>query len=205
MPHSRNLTNELKVRDIQGTCQFPPGDQSQSYPVYFGGTGGSFHGINNHLPEGKLSTDSDIILAGLLDEPEIILEISCRQDLSPAPKQSRAKQIHSVTLTMKRSLVNIIIYGRSTLLEDVGSFFEEHDIHLQHPEGCQMIVPYNNPHKLPTPDEKVVPTSDLGGPHSNTIFIEEEQRRADLLDELTSQHDLAEAEQPPSIRTELQK
>lgn len=159
----------------------------------------------NNLPKGNISTDSNIILAGLLDEPGISLEINCRQDLSAAPKQPRAKQINSVTLTMKRCLVNIIIYGRSTLLEDVGSFFEEHDIHLQNPEGCQMIVPYNNPHKLPTPDGQLILTSELSGPHSNTIFIEEEQRGADLLDELTSQHDLAEAEQPPSIRTGLQR
>lgn len=161
--------------------------------------------MNDNLPKGKISTDSNIILAGLLDEPEIILEVSCKQDLSAAPKQARAKQVNSVTLTQRRCLVNIIIYGRSTLLEDVGSFFEDHDIHLQNPEGCQMIVPYNNPHKLPTSDGKMALTSDLSGSHANTVFIEEEQRGADLLDELTSQHDLAEAEQPPSIRTELQR
>lgn len=161
--------------------------------------------MNNNLPKGKISTGSNIILAGLLDEPEIILEISCRQDMSTAPKQARAQQVNSVTLSMKRCLVNIIIYGRSSLLDDVGSFFEEHDIHLQNPEGCQMIVPYNNPHKLPAPDETVILTSDLKGPHTNPIFIIEEQRGAELLDELESQHDLAESEQPPSIQTMLQR
>lgn len=173
--------------------------------IEFDGTGGSFRGVGSDLPKGTIAADCNYIVAALLEEPELILDITCRESSTILPKQPRSIQANGAISSTSGCLINITIYGRSSLFEDLGSFFEDHDVHLQDPEDCTRIVPYHNPHKLPSGDGRVILTSDLMKRDAISTFIEDEQRGADLLDELTSQQDLAEAQQPPSIRAKLQR
>lgn len=190
-----------QVQDLQGTCKFPV-VEAQTYSITVG-RDGSFHGLDSDLPKGTVSADSSYIITSLLDEPELILDMTCRKDDAAAQKQPRSSQANGAVSSSK-CLINITLYGRSSLFEDVGSFFEDYDRHLQDPESCKHIVPYHNPHKLPRSDGTVTLTSDLVKRVAASLFIED-QRGADLLDELTSQQDLAEAAQPPSIRSTLQR
>lgn len=189
---------------MKGTCKFPSIDQPQTHAIQLDGDG-CFRGLNDSLPTGSISAESTCIVAALLDEPELILDASCRKNPTIASRKSRASQVNGAKTSTSSCLIDIILYGRSYLYEEVGSFFEYHEVHLQDPENCKHIVPYHNPHKLPTSDGRELWTSELGKGAIIPLFIDKEQQGADLLDELTSQQDLTEAEQPPSVRSKLQR
>lgn len=192
-----------KVQGLRGVCNFHAADQGQAHAIEVS-SDGSFRGPDNTLPEGTISADSSYLVMALLDEPELVLDITCRKNSAAAPKQSRSTQANGAVPSTSGCLVDITLYGRASLFEDVGSFFEDHDVHLQDPESCKYDVPYQNPHKLPRNDGRVRMTSELGNKRAPILFIED-QRGTDLLDELTSHQDLAEAAQPPSIRSQLQR
>jgi SWI/SNF-related matrix-associated actin-dependent regulator of chromatin subfamily A3 len=178
-------------------------DQAQTYAIDVS-IDGSFHGLDDGLPKGTVSADSNYIVTALLEEPELILDATCRKNPAIAPKQSCLTQVNGAVPSTSECLIDITLYGRSSLFDHVGSFFQDHDMHLQDPESCKHVVPYQNPHKLPRRDGRVIMTSELEKKGVSILFIEN-QRGADLLDELTSQQDLAEAAQPPSIRSKLQR
>lgn len=157
------------------------------------------------MPQGSISPGSVHIVAALSAEKELVLEMTCRKDPTKPTKPTRPGQLNGSMPSIRKCLVDIIIYGPPSYFEEVGSFFEDHDIHLQDPEDCQLDLPYQNPHKLPNQDGKTMLTSESKRRTDQVLIIEEEQRGADLLDTLNSQQDLAETEQPPSIRTKLQR
>jgi hypothetical protein len=186
---------------LQGTCRFP-NDEAETYDIEIS-SDGSFHGLNNGLHQGTVSAETKSIVSALLDEPELILDVTCHKHNAAVSKKSHPSQVNGAVSSTSKCLIDITLYGRSTIFEDVGSFFEDHEVHLQDPTSCKHIVPYHNPHRLPRNDGLVILTSDLGKKETTSLIGD--HRGPDLLDKLTSQQDLAEAAQPPSIKSRLRK
>ncbi|MCJ1392100.1 hypothetical protein MMC18_004967 [Xylographa bjoerkii] len=51
--------------------------------------------------------------------------------------------------------VHVIIYGNREELDGVGTSLMKHDIYLQHPQGQDETVPYDNPHYLKRPGSEI--------------------------------------------------
>ena len=102
----------------------------------------------------------------------------------------------------------IIVYGPSSLSDDLGEFFQSYDIYLQDPRGCELDVRYCNPHRLSSMDLPSCPlTSELTlqGTSLAAFNLEEAPQHPDLLAILNSQEDLPEAPQPDAIQTNLER
>lgn len=95
-----------------------------------------------------------------------------------------------------------IIYGPEDLADGVGEFLDKSGFCLQDPFGCELDVPYKNPHCLSTLFEEAPLTSDLSEPEVNptTTFSV-----SDSLQAFQTNDVLPEWEQPNLIKTRLCK
>lgn len=109
---------------------------------------------------------------------------------------------------MRLCSLRLTIYGPAYLCDDVGSFFQDYDIYLQDPRGCEMDVRYCNPHRLSSIDLASCPMTsklELQEVTLGAFNLEEAPRQLDLLAVLDSQEALQEAPQPDAIHTTLER
>jgi len=93
-----------------------------------------------------------------------------------------------------------IIYGPVSLSEDVGKFLEACHVFLQDPVSCDRNVRYLNPHYLEDHEEEPLWTQHIS---RDPYGIEEFSSTTDLLADLTSGHELPEADTPSALQTKL--
>lgn len=112
------------------------------------------------------------------------------------------------TTTQKRNTndthtlpVSIIVYGPIEAFEHVGRFFDECELFLQDPFGCDRNVPYHNPHRLTSNDAPRM-TFELGSCPMQRKRVTE-LHYSDFLDDLISPESLPELPTPPSLHTSL--
>ena len=145
------------------------------------------------------------LTGALLGESALELEASSSVLDTPSKSIAKDKSQRSIVSTRNCSL-SIIIYGPIELFEDIGSFFQDYDIFLQDPVGCERNVQYCNPHRLPSLDATLTKfTSDFAKQSTRVIEMDDVDSHPELLDILNSQEELAETSQPPSLRTTLAK
>lgn len=120
-----------------------------------------FQSVDQSSLQVFISPGSINIITALSGEKELVLEMTCRKAPTSPKKLTRTVPLNGAMSAMRKCLVDIIIYGPPSYFEDIGSFFEEREIHLQDPEDCQQDVPYQNPHRLPRRDGKIILTSEL--------------------------------------------
>lgn len=97
------------------------------------------------------------------------------------------------------------MYGPIELFDDIGEYFEENEIFIQDPKGCNRDVRYCNPHRLSSLNlDGPIWTSQLGG-NVDLVETKEISTGPELLDILDSQSNLAEAPQPSAITTILER
>ncbi|RYP70415.1 hypothetical protein DL771_005456 [Monosporascus sp. 5C6A] len=98
------------------------------------------------------------------------------------------------------AVASAVIYGPEDLGDDIGDFLDKSGYCLQDPFGCELNVPYKNPHCLSTLFEEPPMTSGLLEPEYNrtTIFSV-----SDSLRTLQTSETLPEWKQPNAIKTEL--
>jgi hypothetical protein len=89
----------------------------------------------------------------------------------------------------------MILFGPLHLFDEVGSFFEDHNLYLQDPVSCSQNVLYRNPHKLSIESAPDIWTFDLEKEYANSVIIET-QTRPELIDVLNSQEDWVETAHP---------
>lgn len=120
------------------------------------------------------------------------------------PPLGKGKAVPSLN---KKGTLQIIIYGPYDLYEEVGSFFENHDIYLQDPLECQRDIPYCNPHRLSRADPSTFLTTSMVAQlfAMTSNLLHDVKTLPELLDILNSLEDLSEATQPRSIKTTLAK
>lgn len=94
-------------------------------------------------------------MAALLHEKELGLEIIWSLDAT----QSSKRRLTTPLSTPWR--LKVTLFGPLSLFEEVGSFFEDHDLYLQDPVNCSRDVVYRNPHKLFADSGSALRTSDL--------------------------------------------
>ncbi|KAM5354529.1 hypothetical protein ACJ41O_001176 [Fusarium nematophilum] len=192
-----SLRNYL-VTDLAGLCCLSSSSNTQCQRVKFNDAE-TFVGVEDPALQGKLSPEFTYITVALLDEQDLELEatLSVPENSSkPAPKS----YLNHFSI---RCSLSITIYGPMELFDDVGSFFQDHDIHLQHPVNCSKNVPYCNPHWLTSDDSDFRFTSELASGIVQPSVVEDVSALPELLDVLNSSQDLVETEQPKSIRTQL--
>lgn len=153
-----------------------------------------------------MSPDFTYLTGALLGESTLELEANSSVSEAPSKSLSRGK-IQRFSASSRPCSLNIIIYGPVELFEDIGSFFQDHDIFLQDPVGCERNVRYFNPHRLPSLDPMLIKfTFDLTAkPLSHVVELDDVDSRPKLLDILNSQEDLTEKSQPRLVRTMLAK
>ncbi|KAK4164613.1 SNF2 family N-terminal domain-containing protein [Cladorrhinum sp. PSN259] len=189
------------VMGIIGKASLPP--TASNHLVEFK-TSRQFSSTADPTIKGKIDLDFIELIDDLLDSPEIEMEITVSPNITnqvnPKGKMTRVQG------PLSPCKLNIVLYGPIDLFDLVGLHFQQREIFLQDPVGCARDVRYCNPHRLPP----LNPSTDMLTTHiaSSAIQAPEMQRIAplpELIDILNSQEDLAEAFQPPSIKTPLAK
>jgi hypothetical protein len=135
------------------------------------------------------------VVNACFEDKDLTLQTTCYADT-----KQRSTTPHSIPCKL-----NIIILGPHKLFDNVGSFFEEHNLYLQDPVGCSQNVLYRNPHRLSAESGVDVWTYDLGKEYTDSINIEITEVRPESVDILNSQEDWAETQQPGSIRTSMKR
>ncbi len=94
---------------------------------------------------GKISPYFIDIVKELLNEPGLRLQASCTVCSPQQKAKADMERFGPVSLPCE---VSIILYGPRDLAENVGEFFQDLDMYLQDPDGCDWDVIYYNPHRL---------------------------------------------------------
>ncbi|PTB57662.1 hypothetical protein M431DRAFT_346954 [Trichoderma harzianum CBS 226.95] len=183
---------------ISGICQFMRASLAQEFTIHLDDSQ-TFHCIEDASIKGRIDPEFAYIIDALLDEKELELEITCFTDAMQSSK-TRFTTPFSTPCRLK-----VTLFGPVSLFEEVGSFFEDHNLYLQDPVNCSRNALYRNPHKLSVDCGPDLWTSDLDREHSNFVMTETTQPRPELIDTLNSQEDLVETKQPGSIRSVMKR
>ncbi|EGR47680.1 uncharacterized protein TRIREDRAFT_63568, partial [Trichoderma reesei QM6a] len=183
---------------ICGVCQLARPAPPQVFPVTLKDSQ-SFISRDDASIKGLIDPGFTYIIAALLDEQDLELEIVC------SIEASRPSKTRSALACSASCCLSVTIFGPLNILEEIGSFFEEHELYLQDPPSCSRNVLYRNPHKLSDESGSVVWTSGLAREHAKAAFIDSTQPRPELIDVLNTQEDLVEANQPGSIRSVMKR
>ncbi|KAL7958743.1 SNF2 family N-terminal domain-containing protein [Trichoderma compactum] len=186
------------ITDISGTCQFMRASRAQEFTIHLQDSQ-TFHCIGDASIKGQIDPGFAYITDALLDEKELELDITCSIDATQSSK-TRFTTPLSTPCRLK-----VTLFGPVSLFEEVGSFFEDHNLFLQDPVNCSRNILYRNPHKLSFDSSPALWTSDLDKEHSNFALVEATQPRPELIDALNSQEDLVETKQPGSIRSVMKR
>ncbi|KAH7303098.1 SNF2 family N-terminal domain-containing protein [Stachybotrys elegans] len=148
----------------------------------------SFIGTDDVAFKGKVSHEFTYVTVALLGDNDLVLETNCSisENSSGSGARSRVGRIPGYSAQCS---LNIIIYGPMELFEDI--------------VNSKRNVRYCNPHRLSVKPSDIKFTFDLGNQLAQPVTFIDVETRPELLDILYSQEDLAETEQPRSIRTTL--
>ena len=171
-----------------------------------------FSGLaNDHSFTGTIVTDTTqgnahdwtMLTDALLEESRLELSVVCLKGEYSLPQGMQHKTLKSQRKALSCTL-SITMFGPLELFEEIGSFFQEHEVYLQDPAQCDRDVRYCNPHRLSSADlNACIWTSELGKEVAHLVELTSTMSTPELLDTLTSVEDLPEAAQPSAIRTVL--
>jgi hypothetical protein len=154
-----------------------------------------FHCINDASIRGQIGLDFIDVTNACCDNEDLTLQLLCYADATQS-------SIAPVSIPCR---LDMILFGPHSLFDDVGSFFEEHNIFLQDPIGCSQNLLYRNPHKLSTESGPDIWTFDLVEKSATTVTVENVHDSFESIGILNSQQDWAESQQLGSIRTSMQR
>ena len=86
------------------------------------------------------------------------------------------------------------------LFDDIGKYFDEYQLYLQDPYGCDRNVKYRNPHRISGRDPVAPMTFEL---RSLAFSHKETVSPCDILAGFESDEILPESESPPALKTVL--
>lgn len=213
-PYNSSVTDipTLEVGGFQGTyTRLPVSGSVQNEPASFAVTIISDHAFTpantNCVPGcGKFSPVFIDGVRELLNEPRVRLQASCTI-CGPQQQKAKVKTVRYGLVSLPCE-VSIILYGPRDLTENVGEFFQDLDMYLQDPDGCDWDVAYCNPHRLSSLNIDDCPmTSELGRPGTEiheTLF-QSIPGESDVFDVLDVHQHLPEASQPALILSSLKK
>lgn len=140
------------------------------------------------------------MLKGLLDEPSLLLEVTCSMTGEISKRGDRQ-------FARKPCFLSITVCGPFELSEEIGTWFQEYDLYLQDPAHVgRMDMRYCNPHRLSFRGiESSGLVSEVLAHNPKLAGFEEMAQQPDMLDILSSHDDLEEAKQPRIISTLLKR
>jgi SNF2 family DNA or RNA helicase len=146
---------------------------------------------------------TEMLLEGLLAEPQLQFQVWCRQRSVTAKKS--ANSVRSESTTISSCLLDLIIYGPESLFTIVGDYLNDHESYLQNPQMCDRNILYRNPHTLAgLSSASPLTTWQLHGgdqiEDTEGVTIEDHS-----LDHFTTEECLDEATQPQALSTQLKK
>ncbi|KAF7573486.1 hypothetical protein PtrM4_083910 [Pyrenophora tritici-repentis] len=115
---------------------------------------------------GKLDEQSAKILQALSAD-DISIQLSTVLPGNPTYKQGVA----AVRNTRDWFPCSVILYGPDDMFEDIGAFCQECKLYLQDPIGCELNVPYRNPHRISTDKERPLLTFELQSDVDQTVTV----------------------------------
>lgn len=170
-------------------------------PVVLDSTHGQIF-LNFSMAEvGAVGENTLSMLSALLTEPDLHLQLSC----TTAPDLSIQCNTGRNTKRTKNSskvstYLSVIVYGPMELFDDIGKFFDEYQLYLQDPYGCDRNMRYRNPHRISGRDPVAPMTFEL---RSLAFSHEETVSPCDILAGFESDEILPESESPPALKTVL--
>jgi hypothetical protein len=100
--------------------------------------------LRDHSPIGRFDETGTRIVQALSDNSTIQLQVNLSLRTSK-PEIARNPKSRSGLCVFPASM---IVYGPMNALESVGTFFQECELYLQDPIGCDRNVFYRNPHRF---------------------------------------------------------
>ncbi|KAK8041746.1 hypothetical protein PG993_006269 [Apiospora rasikravindrae] len=160
-----------------------------------------FISVDDEQIQGRLHTDHGQMMQGLLDDETLKIFVTC----TPSKADNNTRNVSRSSLVTPCTL-DVVVYGPSSLYEEIGSWFEDYDIYLQDPQACHLDTKYFNPHRLSsTYADHCQMLSEVVSRASNLAQLSEISTRPDLLSTLVNNTDLEEAQQPTSILSDLKR
>ncbi|RYP57436.1 hypothetical protein DL770_010676 [Monosporascus sp. CRB-9-2] len=153
---------------------------------------GTVHKSSDGSQVGKIDEKAQQCLFKLAEEEGVHIQFMLNNVDASGKYQGQKKRVIAVA--------SAVVYGPEDLGDDIGDFLDKSGYCLQDPFGCELDVPYKNPHCLSTLFEEPPMTSGLLEPEYNrmTIFSV-----SDSLRTLQTSETLPEWKQPNAIKTEL--
>ncbi|KAF8856920.1 hypothetical protein BDZ45DRAFT_715184 [Acephala macrosclerotiorum] len=149
--------------------------------------------------DGRIPTEYGEMIQGLIDEPTVTLHVSCVIDDKPTAKKPSRK------FELLPCVLEITVYGSLEIFEEIGTWFQGHEIYLQDPRSCHMEVKYYNPQRLSAHDLDTCPLLSKVVSNRSVLDLQDITQRPDPLDILSSHVDLEETPQPSVIRAALKR
>jgi SWI/SNF-related matrix-associated actin-dependent regulator of chromatin subfamily A3 len=152
-----------------------------------------------HSVQGNIDSMLSPLVQALIEETAVSLQVRCTLEC----RTSGNSNSRGMTQFRTPCKISIILYGPNELFDDIGNFFEEYDICLEDPKGCDRNVLYRNPHRLSSVDiAKCLFTWDLDK-REPVAELRDLPAPKDLLEDFNNTEDLPETEQPSGLRTQL--
>lgn len=149
--------------------------------------------------DGRIRPEYGEMIQGLIDEPTVTLHVSCVIDDKPTAKKPSRK------FELLPCVLDITVYGSLEIFEEIGTWFQGHEIYLQDPRSCHMEVKYCNPQRLSAHDLDTCPLLNKVVSNRSVYDLQDITQCPDPLDILSSHVDLEETPQPSVIRSALKR
>lgn len=151
--------------------------------------------------QGQIPLEHGQMIQGLMEELDLKVEVLC----SIAEGSGSAKPGRCIT--QKPCCLAMTIYGPYELFDEIGTYFQDYNIHLQDPiNAINQDVKYCNPHRLSVGHlDSCLLVSECVSQKSRLVDFEEVMDQTGFLEILSSNADLEETRQPSAVRTVLKR
>ncbi|CAI6339364.1 unnamed protein product [Periconia digitata] len=148
---------------------------------------------------GHIASQHGNMIAGLLSESTLDLYASCTPEVAHM-------QRHQTGLTQIPCILDITVYGPMELFDEIGDWFQDYEVFLQDPRTCHRDVKYFNPHRLSSDkSQSGMLVSQVIAQASTLVNFQEIHERPDLLELISGQEDLEEADPSSLLDTALHR
>ncbi|KAK4441885.1 SNF2 family N-terminal domain-containing protein [Podospora aff. communis PSN243] len=203
--NSINLVCYGMIQDLDGTCVAPfnvDGGSGASFPVV-ARSAYEFAACNDHNVTGKFAPGIVDMLEQLINDGDMILQFTC----TPESGHQSTNRSRFAAMTVACTL-SLILYGPPERCEEVGQFFQDSELYLQDPKGCDLNTRYCNPHRLSSLKLEECPMTfslELPTIHVDQAIFRQLSSDADILDIFNAQENLPETQQPDVIYSQLKR
>jgi hypothetical protein len=152
---------------------------------------------------GKFASEIVDMLEQLINDGDLVLQFTC----APEGGHQSTNRSRFAAITVSCTL-SLILYGPPERCDEVGDFFQDLELYLQDPKGCELNTRYCNPHRLSSMKLEECPMTfslELPTLQLDEAIFQQISSNADILDIFNAQQNLLEAPQPDVIYSQLKR